>query len=63
MSFDFYGELQALLNPNSVYAKEYKYQLDNYIDYIITELSTYFKEEHRPLFAMTVKSELTKVLK
>lgn len=61
--FDFYGELQALIEPNSVYAKEYKYQLETYIDMIINELVNYFKEEHKPLFVMTIKAELNKVLK
>ena len=62
MSYDLYSQLQAALNPKSVYGIDIRYELENYIQLIIDELVKYFKSEHQPLFIMTIKSELNKII-
>lgn len=46
MSYDLYSQLQAALNPKSVYGIDIRYELENYIQLIIDELVKYFKSEH-----------------
>jgi len=42
---DFYGTLQTILNPNSVYSKDIDSEIENYIKVIVEELKFYFKPE------------------
>lgn len=61
-TFDFYAELQAILNPNSIYSKDKQYDLENYIESTLEELSIFFKSEMRGMFKDNVKKTLQKVL-
>lgn len=44
-TFDLYSELQAILNPNSIYSQDKKFDLVNYINSALDELSIFFKSE------------------
>jgi Fe-S cluster biogenesis protein NfuA len=59
---DVYAELQAALNNKSLYALDKKYDLQNYIEFIITEIYPYFKTDHVEVALTTIRKELLKIL-
>ena len=59
---DIYAELQAALNPKSLYSIELNVDLKSYIKMIVNELTVFFKSEHQKSFRKNVRTELKKIL-
>ena len=49
-TYNLLAELEAVLNPHSLYAKQIKYNIDEFIELVVEELKQYFNLEQQEVF-------------
>lgn len=60
-TYNLLAELEAVLNPHSLYAKQIKYNIDEFIELVVEELKQYFNLDQQEIFKGLIKKELVKI--